>query len=298
MQGQAKKAEARRFNLLSDLLVLFKVRIVSLLLLSALGGLFISARGWPGAGPLSLVLVTGALTAMGSSAWNQYLEQQADALMARTRDRRPLVNGAFPRPFWVPFVATAMIVAPIAAVAPAHPALAFWLAAGAFIYIVIYTLWLKPRTPLNIVIGGAAGSAAVLAGAAATGSRLDLAPIALAIMLFFWTPIHFWSLALVHKEDYALANVPMLPVTTTPRRAAIWAFVHGAGATLSGLAISLAPGMGWPYAAPAGLATAILLWQGARLIIEPSKRRAWRLFHTSNIYLLIVLLAAVTAAIV
>lgn len=282
-------------TLISDLAVLFKLRIVFLLLLAAVGGLFLGARGWPGAGPLALTLVTGALAAMGSSAWNQYLERESDAQMNRTR-RRPLVTGAIARPSWVPYVSTAMIAAPVLAVLPFNPALAFFLALGAFIYVVVYTIWLKPRTPLNIVIGGAAGSAAVLAGAAAVNAWTDPGVIALSILLFFWTPIHFWALALVYREDYARANVPMLPVTTTPRTAAFWGFLHGVGAGVAGLAMALLPEFGPVYAVPVAVITAILLWQSAALVADPTKRRAYRVFHTSNFYLLVVLLAVVAGS--
>lgn len=282
-------------TLLSDLMVLFKIRIVVLLLLAALGGAFLGAHGWPGVGPLLLVLITGGLAAMGASAWNQYLERQRDALMTRTR-RRPLVTGAISRPGWVPFVATAMIAAPVAVVLPTNPALAFFLALGAFIYVLIYTVWLKPRTHLNIVIGGAAGSAAVFSGGAAVGAWSDPGVIALAILLFFWTPIHFWALALVYREDYARANVPMLPVTTTGRVAAAWGLVHGIGATVAGVGLALRPDMGPVYTIPVVIASAVLLWQGTMLVIEPTKRRAYRLFHTSNLYLAVVLLAVMLGA--
>ncbi len=283
---------------ISDVMVLFKVRIVVLLLLAALSGLFLGALGWPGAGPFLLIVVTGALTAMGSSAWNQYLERDTDALMTRTRNKRPLVNGAIRRPGWVPYVATAMIVLPVLAVAPSNPALAFFLAAGSFIYVVIYTVWLKPRTNLNIVIGGLAGSAAVLSGGAAAGAWNAPAVLALAVTLFFWTPIHFWALALVYREDYARAKVPMLPVTATPRRAASWGLLHGIGAAIAGMMIAFLPGMGWIYGIPVGIATATLLWQATRMVADPVQRRAWRLFHTSNLYLAVVLVAAIVAAVV
>jgi heme o synthase len=298
MLEQETVAKVTGSTLISDLVVLFKVRIVVLLLLAALGGIFLGTLGWPGAGPFLLIVVTGALTAMGSSAWNQYLERDTDALMTRTRNKRPLVNGAIRRPGWVPYAATAMIVLPVLAVALFNPALAFFLAAGSFIYVVIYTIWLKPRTNLNIVIGGLAGSAAVLSGGAAAGAWNSPAVVALAMMLFFWTPIHFWALALVYREDYARAKVPMLPVTTTPRRAASWGFVHGVGATISAMAIAFLPGMGLIYAIPVGIASAILLWQGVWLVADPVKRRAWHLFHTSNLYLAVVLVAAIVAAIV
>ncbi len=284
-------------TLLADLVVLFKLRIVFLLLLAAVGGLFLGAQGWPGIGPLALTLVTGGLAAMGSSAWNQYLERDSDAQMNRTR-RRPLVTGAIPRPSWVPYVATAMIAAPVLAVLPFNPALALFLSLGAFIYVVIYTIWLKPRTPLNIVIGGAAGSAAVLAGAAAVNAWTDPGVIALAILLFFWTPIHFWALALVYREDYARAHVPMLPVTASPRVSALWGFVHGVGAGVAGVAMALLPNLGPVYTIPVAIITAILLWQSAALVVSPTKRQAYRVFHTSNFYLLVVLLAVVAGSLI
>jgi protoheme IX farnesyltransferase len=277
-------------QLLKDLMVLFKLRIVILLLLAALAGAFLGAHGWPGAGPLLLVLITGGLAAMGASAWNQHLERERDALMTRTR-RRPLVTGALLRPAWVPYVATAMIVVPVIGVLPFNPGLAFFLALGAFIYVVIYTIWLKPRTNLNIVIGGAAGSAAVFSGGAAVGTWNDPGVIALAILLFFWTPIHFWALALVYREDYVRANVPMLPVTTTSRVAAFWGLMHGLGAGAAGLVLAFRPDLGPVYTIPVVIATAVLLWQGVALVGDPSKRRAYRLFHTSNLYLAVVLLA-------
>jgi len=288
-------ARATRSTLFADLMVLFKIRIVVLLLLAALGGAFLAAHGWPGGGPLLLILVTGGLAAMGASAWNQYLERTSDALMTRTR-KRPLVTGAIARPGWVPYVATAMIVAPVAVVLPANPALAFFLALGAFIYVVIYTVWLKPRTHLNIVIGGAAGSAAVFSGAAAAGAWTDPGVIALAVLLFFWTPIHFWALALVYREDYARANVPMLPVTTSARTAALWGLIHGIGAGAAGVGLAFRPDMGPVYTIPVVIATAVLLWQGTALVIEPTKRYAYRLFHTSNLYLAVVLLAVMLSA--
>lgn len=290
MLRQESPAAAESSTLLTNLLVLFKVRIVLLLVLAAAAGAFLGARGWPGWGAILLVLVTGGLAAMGSSAWNQHLERATDRLMDRT-SKRPLLTGALSRTGWVPFVASAMIAAPVLAVLPFNRALSFFLAAGAFIYVVIYTVWLKSRTPLNIVIGGAAGSAAVLAGGAAVGAWQDPAVVLLSILLFFWTPIHFWSLALVHREDYVRARVPMLPATTSARTAAAWTFVHGIGVAASGMALALTPELGLAYDAPVAVMTALLLVQAVLLIGDPSPQRAHRLFHTSNFYLFVVVLA-------
>jgi heme o synthase len=296
MIEQRVAPETKGASFLQELVVLFKMRIVVLLLLAAIGGAFLGARGWPGAGTLILLLIAGGLAAMGSSALNEYIERDKDALMNRTR-RRPLVTGSIAHPGWVPYVASAMIAVPVLAILPGNPAMALYLAAGAFVYVVIYTLWLKPRTSLNIVIGGSAGSLAVLAGGAASHAWADWGVLALALLLFFWTPIHFWALALVYREDYARAGVPMLPVTTSGRHAAIWGLLHGIGAGLTGVAMALHPGLGPVYFVPVLAISIALLWQGASLVHDPSKRRAWRLFHTSNFFLAVVLLAVCVSAV-
>jgi protoheme IX farnesyltransferase len=273
---------------MSDFMVLFKVRIVFLLLLSALGGAFVAAQGAPGAGPIILLVLTGSLSAMGSSAINEYIERERDAQMLRTK-KRPLASGAIRQPQVVLAVAAGMILIAVGIAYIFNPTLAFYLALGAFIYVIIYTLWLKPRTSLNIVIGGAAGSCAVLSGSAAVGVWNDPGAILLALLLFFWTPIHFWALAIVYREDYARAGVPMLPVTTTPKTAAFWGLLHGLATGACALLLATRPGLGLVYLIPVALATAALIGQGVQLVGEPTSRRAWRLFHTSNIFLAVVL---------
>ena len=290
MINQQVRAKAQSSSLLHEFMVLFKARIVVLLLFAAAGGAFLGANGWPGENALLLLLVTGGLAAMGSSALNEYIERKSDGLMKRTK-RRPLVTGTISHPQWVLGIAIAMIVVPVLAVLPSNPALSISLALGAFVYVVIYTLWLKPRTSLNIVIGGAAGSLAVISGGAAAHAWADPGVLALALLLFFWTPIHFWALALVYREDYAHAGVPMLPVTTSPRRAAFWGLLHGIGAGATGLLMTFHPGLGPVYFVPVLAITAVLLYEGWRLVQDPGKRRAWHLFHTSNLFLAIVLLA-------
>ncbi len=273
---------------MSDFMVLFKVRIVFLLLLSALGGAFVAAQGAPGVGPLILLVITGSLSAMGSSAINEYIERERDAQMLRTR-KRPLASGAIRQPQLVLAVAAGMILLAVGIAFIFNPALAFFLALGAFIYVIIYTLWLKPRTSLNIVIGGAAGSCAVLSGSAAVGAWNDPGAILLALLLFFWTPIHFWALAIVYREDYARAGVPMLPVTTTPKTAAFWGLLHGLATGACALLLATRPGLGPIYLLPVAVATTLLILQGLQLVRESTSRRAWRLFHTSNIFLAVVL---------
>jgi len=279
-------------SLRQALLILFKARIVALLLLAAVGGAFLAAGGWPGLGPLALLLVAGGLSASGASALNEYLEQDRDALMTRTRHRRPLVTGSIPRPAWVPYAGVLMIVLPSLAVLPFNAPLAVFLLLGAVVYVPVYTIWLKPRTPLNIVIGGLAGSAAVLSGSAAAGNWSEPSAVILAMLVFLWTPTHFWSLAIVYREDYARGSFPMLPVQVEPRPAAWWVMLHTAGTVLAALALVAHPDLGWLYFLPVGLASAYLLARNVRLLMQPTARQAYALFHTSNIYLALVLLMA------
>jgi heme o synthase len=284
---------AQRFETLA---ALFKVRIVALLLFAGTGGAFLAAGGWPGFGPLIAMTLTGGLAAMGASALNQYLEQAKDAAMHRTR-RRPLVNGSITRPGWVPVVALAMIVVPSLAALPFNPALSFWSVAGAITYVGVYTVWLKPRSVLNIVIGGFAGTCAVLSGSAAAGHWAQPGAIVLGLLVFLWTPAHFWSLAIMCREDYARVNVPMLPVRTSVRESAAWVTLHAVAVGVAALALGADVSRGWLYLIPVALATGDLLVRCVRLMLEPTSPRARSLFLASNTYLAIVLLMICLTAI-
>jgi protoheme IX farnesyltransferase len=271
------------------LAVLFKLRVVWLLLFAAVGGAFLAADGQPHISDMVSLFVAGGLTAAGSSALNQFLERGSDALMSRTR-QRPLVTRYFPRPAALFWLALIMTFAPGLIVLRFNPSLTFFLLLGAFIYLVIYTIWLKPRTPLNIVIGGAAGSAAVLSGSAAVGNWNQPGALALALLIFLWTPTHFWSLAILYRDDYRHSKIPMLPANIDPRQAAAWVLLHTAATAVAALALALLPALGWLYAAPVMLATAGLLWQSVRLLARPAKKQARTLFITSNVYLGLILL--------
>ncbi|WP_420627504.1 heme o synthase [Candidatus Leptofilum sp.] len=272
------------------IVVLFKLRIVFLLLMAATGGAFLAASGWPGLGNLLLLWLTGGMAAAGASALNQYWERDSDGQMGRT-EKRPLVTGEITNPNWIPYVGIGLILLPSLAVLPFNPALTFFLLLGAVIYVCIYTIWLKPRTLLNIVIGGAAGSAAVLSGSAAVGNWNDTGALVLSLLLFLWTPFHFWSLALLYRNEYARSDVPMLPVHTTPRQAAWWVMSHTLPTGLGGLLLVLLPSLGWVYLIPVAWVTFDLFQRNTRLIRNPSAPNAKALFMSSNIYLLVLLLA-------
>jgi len=288
---------------------LFKLRVVVLLVFAAVAGAFLGAGGWPGTKAMFVLLVTGALAAAGSSAINQYIERDSDARMVRTASR-PLASGAIARPGWVPRVGAAMVLLPIfcllfyglftqralslsftASYRFDPIALALFLGLGAFVYVGIYTLWLKPRTPISVVIGGLAGSCAVLSGGAAVGAWTDQGVLCLALLVFLWSPTHFWSLALACRDDYARAEVPILPVVAAPHSAALLNLVHASASGLVGVALAFQPTLAWYYVVPVLGATVYWLAQACRLVIQPSLPTAWRLFYASNFYLGVVLLA-------
>ncbi len=295
-QPPVKTKMIRRRSTTQTLSVLFKSRVVSLLLLAAVGGAFLGAGGWPGIQTLAIVIVFGGFAASGAAGLNQYLEQGSDALMGRTRSR-PLVTGEV-QPRWVFWVSIGMVLVPSAVALVFNPALALYLASGAFIYVALYTVILKPRTPLNIVIGGLAGSSAVMSGAAATGNWQDPAVISLALLIFLWTPSHFWSLSILYKEDYARASVPMLPVTTSLQNASWWVFLHTGATGLVALLLIGSPSLGLAYFIPVLIATSDMILRNIKLIRNTTPGNARTLFISSNIYLTVVLVAICAGSVI
>ncbi len=275
---------------------LFKLRIGLVIGFTAVAGLAVTpGPSLPGWQILALALaVTMASAAAG--AFNQYVERDLDARMGRTR-RRAFVTGRLTAgPLWLAaIVSIGAAGVGLAAIAINLPA-AVYTFLGAFTYGVVYTVWLKRRTWLNIVIGGLAGSFAVLAGAAAVvPDSVGPLPLAFAVVLFLWTPPHFWSLAIAFREDYAAAKVPMLPVVVGDERAARAVF---AGAAML-VAASLVPalvGMGWLYLAAALGGGAYFLTTSARLALAPNRRAAMVNFHASLIQLTLLLVAAIADA--
>jgi heme o synthase len=278
-------------TVIADLYSLLKLRIGMAIALSALAGLAVT-RGPAVPGWKPALLALAVLLASGSAgAFNQYVERDLDARMKRTR-QRPFVRGAFrPGPAWLAAIGLLLLTGVglaylgLGAVAATHVFL------GAFVYGVVYTVWLKRRTVLNIVIGGLSGSFAVLAGAAVVDPSPATLPLLLAAVLFLWTPPHFWSLALAMREEYAAAGVPMLPVVVGDAPAARIILWH----TLALVAVSLLPaafGLGWIYLAAAAAGGALFAWRSLRLAQEPTTARAWAAFHASLIQLSGVLAGA------
>ncbi|NJN14933.1 MAG: protoheme IX farnesyltransferase [Oscillochloris sp.] len=284
-------------SLWQTIVVLFKLRIVTLLLLAAMGGAFLAAGGIPAAGDLLLLLITGGAAAAGASALNQFLERERDAAMRRT-NKRPLAAGVLRRPTLILAIGLGLITAAVLVSLPVNPWLAIHLGLGALIYVGVYTIWLKPRSITNIVIGGAAGSCAVLAGGAAAGNWMDPGVLALAGLIFTWTPMHFWSLALLYRDDYVVTGVPMLPVYTSAIVAARWVLAHGVVTALIAMYMAVHPTLGWIYFIPTVAATVWMMHSGITFLRRPERREALDFFKASNLYLAIVLLLVCGAAMI
>ncbi len=276
--------------------VLFKLRVVSLLLLAAGGGLALGhlATGRGEWGALILLVITGGLAAAGASAINQYLERERDQRMHRTA-ARPLPAGQIAQPHLILGLGVGMVALATALAAVFNVALAFWVGLGAIIYVVVYTLWLKPRTTLNIVIGGAAGSCVVISGGAAAGAWANLSVWLLAALVFVWTPVHFWALALAYRVDYIRADYPMLPARVPATTAARWIALHTLLTLAAGLALGLWPTLDWFYLVPVTLISLWLAVRTAAVVALPERWPALALFHASNLYLTFILAATMLA---
>jgi heme o synthase len=279
----------------STLFGLFKLRIGFAIMLCTLAGVAVTPGEAPPGWRVAVLALAVLLSSASAGAFNQYVERDLDARMKRTR-RRPFVTGVYRAGWMWPLLITGLLViAVVAAAWAANPQAALHVFLGAFTYGVVYTVWLKRRTWMNIVWGGLAGSFAVLAGAAAVDPGLSPAPLILALVLFLWTPPHFWSLAFVFREDYARVGVPMLPVVVSGPVAARVILGH----TAALVAISLLPvlwGMSWIYLAAAAAGGGWFLLKSVQLVQHPDIRHAWSNFHASLLQLTVLLAGAMLDA--
>jgi protoheme IX farnesyltransferase len=276
-----------------DVVMVFKPRIAFAIMLSAIGGIAVGgSSATVGVFELALLSIAVFFAAGSAGAFNQWVERDLDALMHRTRSR-PFVTGQFSAGnAWL----LAILAMLAASVVLAGLATNWWAALytflGAFTYGVVYTVWLKRRSWMNIVVGGLAGSFAVLAGAAAVNPSISIDGLLLTVVLFLWTPPHFWSLAMVSSEDYRRAGVPMLPVVAGHRVCA-WVIL---GHTLVLSILSLVPawyGMGAIYFAGAALGGALFTWTSIVLVYRPDRSRALRNFFASLAQLCLLLGGAI-----
>jgi heme o synthase len=294
-QAPALQRQPAAWSTVGAYVALTKPRIIELLLVTTLPTMVVAKHGLPSIWLMAATLVGGTLAAGGANAINMVVDRDIDRLMNRTKNR-PLVTGAMtPRAALV--FALSLEVAAFLELWLAVNLLSAVLAVSATLfYVFVYTLWLKRRSSQNIVVGGAAGAVPVLVGWAAVTGSLSWAPVVLFAVIFIWTPPHFWSLAVRYKEDYAAADVPMLPVVASMKRTTREIVLY----TVALVAVSLLFGpvahLGLIYMVAAGALGAGFLFMTTRLwslarTDRATGREAMRVFSYSITYLTVLFVA-------
>jgi len=280
-------------NRVGAFIALTKPRIIELLLITTVPTMVLAENGWPSTWLVILTLIGGALAAGGANTMNMFVDRDIDALMERTR-HRPLVTGLV-KPNEALVFAVVLEVAAFAVLSVSANFLSAVLALSATaFYIGVYTLWLKRTSRQNIVIGGAAGAVPVLVGWAAVTNSLSVVPVVLFAVIFFWTPPHFWALALRYADDYRAANVPMLPAIVPFRDAHVQMIAHTVALVISSLLVFVASSdLGMVYLISAVSLGAAFLFGTVRLGKNPTESASMRLFGFSITYITL-LFAAMT----
>ena len=290
--GLAPGVRARPLSLavLRDYITLTKPRIISLLLVTTVATMFVADPSGPGLAAVLWTMLGGYLAAGGAGAINHYIDRERDARMARTRSR-PLVSGRIEPVHGLVFGIVLGALAFVQLWLTVNLLAAALAMAGLLGYVFVYTLWLKPLTPQNIVIGGAAGAVPPLVGwAAATGTLSAEALYPFAIV-FFWTPPHFWALSLLIKDDYARTGVPMLPVVRGEGETRRQILVYSVGLTALTVAPVLTGLFGGIYLAAALALGSVFCLLAYRLRARADRRSALRLYLYSLSYLALLFAA-------
>jgi protoheme IX farnesyltransferase len=289
--AQAFRGERAAWGSWRDYVTLTKPRIMSLLLVTGFCGMIAGARGWPGTTTAVTAMAGLALACGGASALNHVLDRDIDPLMGERTRRRPVASGRVSASRALEFGLALSAFSFVLLASTVNVLTAVLALVGNLFYVLVYTRWLKRSTPQNIVIGGAAGAVPPLVGWAAATGDVTLAALLLFVIVFVWTPPHFWALALLIKDNYRAAGVPMLPVVRGDRATARQIVVYSAalvGVTLLPWAIGAAH---LPYLASALALGAIFVWLAERLRRDPAPRRASLLFHYSLLYLALLFAA-------
>jgi protoheme IX farnesyltransferase len=279
----------------SAYLRLTKPRVIELLLVTAVPPMILAQGGLPAISLIVAVVVGGALAAGGANTINCFIERDRDELMRRTQNR-PLPQHEIPPANALLFGIALNVLAFVILVSAANLLAAALTMSATLFYVFVYTMWLKPRTVQNIVIGGAAGAVPVLVGWAAVRNDLAAPAWILFTVVFLWTPAHFWALALKYRDDYAAAGIPMLPVVrgveVTVRQIRGYAMLTVAAT----LALTLTGDVGVFYAVAALVLGAMFVGRAFALVREPTPARAIRFFAWSNVYLMAVFVAVAVDA--
>jgi protoheme IX farnesyltransferase len=263
---------------------LTKPRIIELLLVTTVPTMIVAERGMPSVWLIAATVVGGTLAAGGANAINMYVDRDIDKIMSRTKNR-PIASGRIAPRAALVFAVSLEVVAFVFLWTTVNLLSAALAVAACLFYVFVYTLWLKRTSSNNIVIGGAAGAAPVLIGWSAVTNSLDWAPVVLFAVIFYWTPPHFWALAIRYRDDYAKADVPMLPVVASLRTTATRILLYTL--LLWALTLLFAPvaGMGDLYLGAALLLGGIFTLYAVRLLRDSSPQVAMRLFTWSISYI-------------
>ena len=280
---------------LGTYLRLTKPRVIELLLVTTLPAMMLAEQGFPDLGLVVAVLVGGALAAGGANTMNCWIERDRDRIMARTR-HRPLPSGEINAQRALIFGLVLEVLAFGLLWSVANLLAAFLALSATVFYIFVYTIWLKPRTTQNIVIGGAAGAVPALVGWAAVTGSLALPAWVLFVIVFVWTPPHFWALAIRYRDDYAAAEIPMLPVTRGPAVAVRHILVYSFVVVAVSFTLPLTITMTVLYPIVAGVLGAVFIYTAVSLYRDSTPARAIRLFTVSNVYLALLFAAVAVDA--
>ena len=281
---------------INEIIEISKPRIVVLLVITAVTSMYAASKLVTGASQLDYldylhIIVAGALASAGSSALNHYYDKDIDPKMSRTSSR-PIPSGRMAASHVLLYGLAVSCISVIYGFFALNAISAFFIALGIFSYVIIYTVWLKRRNTSNIVIGGIAGSAAAWAGwAAATGS-MDLLGFLVGFLVFVWTPSHFWCLAMKIKDEYAQAEVPMLPVVIGMQKTS--KFILGNTLILipySLLLVLIPDGLGIVYTVIASVSGGLMLVYHYKLTKTPTSEFAWKAYKVTAPYLPIIFVA-------
>jgi protoheme IX farnesyltransferase len=289
--AQSLRGERVPWGTWRDYVTLTKPRIMSLLLVTGFCGMIVGARGWPGT-TTAIAAMTGlALACGGASALNHVLDRDIDPLMGERTQRRPVASGRVAPSRALEFGLALSAFSFVLLASTVNVLTAVLALVGNLFYVLVYTRWLKRTTPQNIVIGGAAGAVPPLVGWAAATGHVSIAALILFAIVFVWTPPHFWALALLLKDNYAAAKVPMLPVVRGDRETARQIVLYSLGL----VAVTLLPWawgtVGLLYLASALALGAVFIGLAERLRRDITPRRAVLLFHYSLLYLALLFAA-------
>lgn len=279
-----------------EIMEISKPRIVILLVITAVTSMYAASKLVPGSPELEYwsylhIIVAGALASAGSSALNHYYDKDIDPKMKRT-STRPIPSGRMAASQVMIYGLVVSCISVIYGYFALNAVSAFFIAVGIFSYVVIYTVWLKRLNTSNIVIGGIAGSAAAWAGwSAATGS-MDLLGFLVGFLVFVWTPSHFWCLAMKIKDEYAQAQVPMLPVVIGMQKTSKYILGNTIILIPYSLLLSFIPdGMGVVYTVIAAISGGLMLVYHYKLTKTPTSEFAWKAYKVTAPYLTIIFVA-------